>query len=76
MSNPTAEPMTAERIERALLALAVIIASRSEKDAGTLAPIYDRLERELAAYQERRDVVSRAHQRIERYRKFATPQLT
>lgn len=43
-------PVTRERIEGALDALAEIIASRSPEDAAALAPIYERLERELAAF--------------------------
>lgn len=51
--------MSRERVERALLLLAEIIGQRSPDDAAVLAPIYDRLERELAAM-DRSDVVARA----------------
>ncbi|MES2671572.1 MAG: hypothetical protein V4673_14305 [Pseudomonadota bacterium] len=48
-----------ERVEGALLLLAEIIGQRSHADAAVLAPIYDRLEQELAAM-DRNDVVARA----------------
>lgn len=47
LPSPQRGPVTRERIDGALDALAGIIASRSPEDAATLAPIYDRLEREL-----------------------------
>lgn len=49
MIHPAQKPITRERVESALMVLAGIIASRNAEDAATLAPIYDRLERELAA---------------------------
>jgi hypothetical protein len=58
--------VTRERVERALDALAGIIASRNAEDAATLAPLYDRLERELAAFDRGADVQARARARLAR----------
>lgn len=54
------EPITADRIEHAMVLLAFIITSTG--DTG-YAPLLDRLERELAEYKQERDPMSRA-QRI------------
>lgn len=48
--------MTRQRVKRALTLLARIIVDSSDEDASSAAPIYDRLERELAAM----DVKARA----------------
>lgn len=55
--------ITAQRIETALLVLAGIIARRDSEVAAKLAPIYDRLERELEALQ-RDDIRARALRRL------------
>ncbi len=59
--------MTPERVERATLLLAVIISQRSPEDAAVLAPIFDRLERELDGMQNS-DVKLKAQRRIELYK--------
>lgn len=56
--------ITRARIERALDVLAGIIAASGEEDARTVAPIYDRLERELAAMDRDHDVRARARARL------------
>lgn len=61
MIHPAQQPITRERIESALMGLAGIIASRNDEDAAILAPIYDRLERELG----RMDIRERARARLE-----------
>ena len=54
------QPIAAERIERDMILLAFIITSTGQTK---LAPLLDRLERELAEYRLERDPLSRA-QRI------------
>jgi len=54
------QPIDAERIERDMILLAFIITSTGQTK---LAPLLDRLERELAEYRLERDPLSRA-QRI------------
>ena len=61
MINPG--PITRERVENALNILADVIARRSPEDAARAAPIYDRLERELAAM-ERDGIQARARARL------------
>jgi hypothetical protein len=51
------EPVTAERIEHAMVVLAFIITSTGDT---AYAPLLDRLERELAEYKQERDPISRA----------------
>jgi hypothetical protein len=51
------EPVTAERIEHAMVVLAFIITSTGDT---AYAPLLDRLERELAEYKQERDPMSRA----------------
>ena len=64
MTHASAQlPVTAERIERGLLQLARIIADVNQAEALQLAPIYDRLERELEAMTTN-DVRSRALRRL------------
>lgn len=63
MARPAQQPITRERVENALTVLAGIIASRNAEDAATLAPIYDRLERELEAMA-RVDIRDRARARL------------
>lgn len=55
------QPLTRQRVEHALQLLAGIVAESSEERAALLAPIYDRLERELAAMD---DIVRRARERL------------
>lgn len=50
-------PVTAERIEHAMVLLAFIMTSTGQ---ARLAPLLDRLERELAVYKHARDPLSRA----------------
>ena len=65
LPQPAARPVTRERIERALDVLAGIIASGGPADAAALAPIYDRLERELAAFDKGAEVQARARTRAD-----------
>jgi hypothetical protein len=58
-----AAPLTRARVEHALDLLAGIIATSSEEDAAAVAPIYDRLERELEAMP-RDDIRARARARL------------
>ena len=51
------QPITAERIERALVVLAQLMELEQEP---RYAPLLDRLERELAVYKQERDPISRA----------------
>jgi len=50
-------PITAERIEHALIVLARLMELENEP---RYAPLLDRLERELAVYKQERDPISRA----------------
>ena len=61
MPNPG--PITRERVEKALNVLAGIVARSNPEDAAAVAPIYDRLERELAAM-DRDDIRTRARARL------------
>jgi hypothetical protein len=54
---PTDRPITAERIERAMVLLAFIITSTGKTK---FAPLLERLERDLAEYKAERDPMSRA----------------
>jgi hypothetical protein len=54
---PTDRPITAERIERAMVLLAFIITSTGKTK---FSPLLERLERELAEYKAERDPMSRA----------------
>lgn len=51
------QPITAERIERAMVLLAFIITSTGKTK---FSPLLERLERELAEYRAERDPMSRA----------------
>ncbi len=62
MLNPG--PITRERVENALNILADVLARRSPEDAARAAPIYERLERELAAIDAANDVRLRARMRL------------
>lgn len=55
--------VTIERIERALALLAYLI----ERDGPVYAPIFERLERELASLHARDDTVARAKRLLESY---------
>jgi hypothetical protein len=61
------EPVTLERLERALAAISYAILL----DGPVYAPVLDRLEREIAALRVRDDVVSRARQHLERFQAAA-----
>lgn len=52
VTSPSPRPLTRQRVEHTLDLLAGIIAGRKPEDAARFAPIYDRLERELAAMPE------------------------
>lgn len=56
--------ITRARIENALDILAGIIRACNDEDAATLAPIYDRLENELAAMDRSHDIKSRVDARL------------
>jgi hypothetical protein len=58
-----AEEVTTERIERALTLLAYLVVL----DGPVLAPLFERLERELATVRAGEDVVGRARRRLEAY---------
>lgn len=62
MPHP-ARPLTRARVAHALDLLAGIIADSSEEDAAIVAPIYDRLERELEAMP-RESIQERARARL------------
>jgi hypothetical protein len=51
------EPITAERIEQAMLVVARVISECNRPEYG---PLLERLERELQMYREARDPISRA----------------
>lgn len=57
------EPVTIERLERVLAVCAYLVVL----DGPIMAPIYNRLERELAAMREMKDTVSRAKLLLESY---------
>jgi hypothetical protein len=56
------EPVTIERVERALAVCARLVV----RDAA-IAPIFERLERELAAMRQTQDTVGRAKRLLESY---------
>ncbi|OKO75950.1 hypothetical protein AC629_33475 [Bradyrhizobium sp. NAS80.1] len=58
------EQITVERLERALAACAYVMVL----DGPKLAPIFNRLERELEAVRETEDTVARAKRLLETYR--------
>jgi hypothetical protein len=64
-----AQPVTAERVERALVLMAYIITRHGTK----YEPIFDRLERELKELRRGTDVMSRAHALLESH---TLPRLT
>lgn len=62
--NREHDPVTIERLERALAAISYAILL----DGPIYAPVLDRLEREIAAMRANEDAVSRARQYLERFR--------
>jgi hypothetical protein len=64
-----AAPVTAERIERAMVLLAFIITSTGQTK---FSPLLERLERELAEYKAERDPMSRAARILRDYSKPAS----
>lgn len=66
MIHPAHQPLTRQRVEHALQLLAGIIASRSAEDAAPLAPLFDRLETELAVM-DRTDIRERARARLAQF---------
>jgi hypothetical protein len=58
------QDVTLERLERALAAISYAIVL----DGPVYAPVLERLEREIAAYRAREDVVARARRNVERLR--------
>jgi excisionase family DNA binding protein len=63
IASPQGGPLTRERVEHALTLLAEIIASSTADRAATIAPIYERLESELAAFDSAANVQARARAR-------------
>jgi len=63
-TSKKSEDVTAERLERALLAISYAI----QLDGPVYAPVLERLEREIAALHAREDAVSRARQYLEHHR--------
>ncbi|TCU75295.1 hypothetical protein EDE08_103515 [Bradyrhizobium sp. R2.2-H] len=63
------EPLTIERVERALALCAYLIVQHGDR----LAPIYDRLERELAGMRANDNAVVRAKRLLESYGGRPTP---
>lgn len=57
------EPVTIERLERGLAILAYIMSL----DGAVYAPLFERLERELAAMRQTQDTVGRAKRLLETY---------
>lgn len=55
------QPLTVERVERALL----LIAYAMELDGEVYVPIYEKLEQELEPLRRTRDTMERARQRLE-----------
>lgn len=55
------QPLTVERVERALL----LIAFAMELDGEVYVPIYEKLEQELETLRRTRDTMERARQRLE-----------
>jgi hypothetical protein len=58
------EPVTIERLERGLAILAYCI----ERDGPVVVPLFERLERELAALRQTQDTVGRAKRLLENLR--------
>ena len=67
MSKRNDEPVTLERLERALAAISYAILL----DGSVYAPYLERLEREIAAMRASEDAVSRARQYLEKYQATA-----
>jgi hypothetical protein len=63
MKKPLDEPITIERLERALAVAAYIVTL----DGPKAVPIFERLERELAAMRADQDAVGRAKKLLESY---------
>lgn len=57
------EPVTIERLERALALCACLV----ERDGPAVVPLFERLERELAAMRRTEDAVGRAKRLLETY---------
>lgn len=57
------QPMTIERLERALALAAYMV----ELDGAVAAPLFERLERDLAALRRQEDAVARAMHLLETY---------
>jgi hypothetical protein len=67
MQGPTAtehEPVTIERLERALAFCAYCVV----RDGPVVVPLFERLERELAAMRQTQDTMGRAKRLLESYR--------
>jgi len=60
----TSQPITLERLERALAMISYAIV----QDGPVYAPVLERLEREIAAHHARDGVVARARRNLERLR--------
>lgn len=66
-SSPTLQPITAQRIERALNRVAEIIVARGDQGE-TWLPLYDYLERALQDCQAKEGRLAAAHERVKRLR--------
>jgi hypothetical protein len=68
-ANIPREPVTIERLERALVIAARVVML----DGPIAAPLFERLERELAAMRADQDAVGRAKKLLESYRLPSNP---
>ena len=66
------EPVTIERLERALALCAYLVT----RDGPVVVPLFERLERELAAMRKTQDTVDRAKRLLESYSWPASPPLS
>ena len=63
-SNLPQQPLTIERLERAL----VVAAHLMERHGSLMVPIFEKLERELAKMKSDQDAIGRAEQLLKAYR--------
>lgn len=73
MTTPSPRPLTRQRVEHALGLLAGIIVGSNDEDAAALAPVYARLERELAEMGDSDDIRIRARMRLAEFMPGSTP---
>jgi len=67
MVNVPHQPLTIERLERAL----VVAAQLMERHGALMVPIFEKLERELAKMKSDQDAISRGKRLLESYRTAA-----